>query len=149
MKLAGKLPFLVVVAVLGGGFAVMLGNFNTSSQTTGATGATGAAGFVVPELSDIAQAGKTVFDANCLACHGSDGTGSDMGPPLVHKIYNPGHHNDMSFFRAGRQGTPQHHWTFGDMPSQPQVTDEEMAAIIRYIREMQEANGIVTEPHVM
>ena len=35
------------------------------------------------------------------------------------------------------------------MPPQPQVTREEIAAIVRYIRELQEANGIVWKAHAM
>jgi cytochrome c551/c552 len=35
------------------------------------------------------------------------------------------------------------------MPPQPQVSDEELAAIIRYVRELQTANGIFYRPHRM
>ena len=35
------------------------------------------------------------------------------------------------------------------MPPQPQVSDEDIAAIVRYIRELQEANGIRYRPHRM
>ncbi len=143
MKLAEKLPAVAVVAALAGGFAIMISNFNPSAEPPGITE------LVIPDLSAIAQRGKTAFDANCLACHGQNATGSDMGPPLIHKIYNPGHHGDMAFILAGRQGTRQHHWEFGDMPAQPQVSEDQMAVIIQYVREMQVANGIETEPHNM
>ena len=43
---------------------------------------------------------------------------------------------------AVQRGARQHHWNFGDMPPQPQVTPEEIRAIIRFVREVQEANGI-------
>jgi mono/diheme cytochrome c family protein len=46
-----------------------------------------------------------------------------------------------------RHGVRQHHWPFGDMPAQPQVTDEQLAQIIRYVRELQAANGIVYREH--
>jgi hypothetical protein len=35
------------------------------------------------------------------------------------------------------------------MPPLPQVSDEEVAAIVRYVRELQEANGIFYRPHDM
>ncbi|MBT3786915.1 MAG: cytochrome c [Alphaproteobacteria bacterium] len=103
----------------------------------------------MPPLSDIASAGKQVFDANCAACHGDKANGTDKGPPLVHNIYNPGHHADGSFLMAAKRGVRAHHWPFGNMPAQPQVKDQEIPLIIRYVRELQVANGIVYQPHKM
>lgn len=104
---------------------------------------------ILPSFSAAARTGNIAFDENCASCHGLNGWGSIQGPPLIHGIYNPGHHNDDSFYRATRQGTPQHHWNFGDMPPQPQVSQRQITAIITYIRELQEANGIVWKKHVM
>lgn len=108
-----------------------------------------ALGISMPALSAQAAAGQKAFDANCASCHGRFGTGSDKGPPLMHDIYNPGHHADEAFQRAVRNGVPQHHWRFGDMPQQPQVGDEQLAQIVRYVRELQQANGILFAPHRM
>ena len=103
----------------------------------------------VPVLSAQAAEGKVAFDANCSACHGKNAAGSKKGPPLVHDIYNPGHHADEAFFRAAKTGVPQHHWPFGNMPSRPGVTDAQITAIVKYIREMQTANGVNYRPHNM
>ena len=103
----------------------------------------------VPVLSDVAARGKIAFDANCAACHGTNASGTDQGPPLVHDIYNPGHHADGAFFLAAKLGVRQHHWPFGNMPPQPQVTEQQVAAIVRYVRELQVANGITHRPHRM
>lgn len=67
----------------------------------------------------------------------------------MHDIYNPGHHADEAFLRAARNGVQQHHWRFGDMPPQPQVSDEQLVQIVRYVRELQQANGIRFKPHRM
>lgn len=104
---------------------------------------------VVPSLSAAALTGQMAFDANCAACHGRHGAGTDKGPPLIHDFYNPGHHSDAAFHRATREGTKQHHWRFGDMPPQPQVTPQEVDQIVRYIRELQTANGINYRSHRM
>jgi mono/diheme cytochrome c family protein len=96
-----------------------------------------------------AEAGKAAFDANCSSCHGANGAGTDKGPPLIHDIYNPGHHADAAFVLAARKGVRRHHWPFGDMPPQPQVTDSQISAIIQYVRELQAANGISYRPHRM
>ena len=93
--------------------------------------------------------GAVAFDAHCVACHGKSGSGTTQGPPLVHDIYNPGHHADESFWRAVRQGVQQHHWRFGHMVPLPQVSDAQLTSIVRYVRELQQANGIVSRPHQM
>jgi cytochrome c len=103
----------------------------------------------MPELSAMAQKGQKAFQANCAQCHGTNGTGTNQGPPLIHDIYNPGHHNDMAIYRAAKMGTRAHHWQFGDMPPQPQVSDEEIGTIIQFIREVQKENGIVYKEHRM
>jgi len=93
-------------------------------------------------ISTAAQAGARVFAAKCAECHGPAASGSDKGPPLVHKIYEPGHHGDGSFLRAVRQGVRQHHWPFGNMPPVPGVTDEQVRQIVAYVRGLQEQAGI-------
>ena len=97
---------------------------------------------VMPELSAEAAAGQTAFAQHCAACHGEVGDGSDNGPPLIHRVYRPGHHADFAFLRALRYGSRAHHWRFGNMPPMPEVSDDEAAAIISFVRAVQRANGI-------
>ncbi len=94
-------------------------------------------------LSQEGEIGEAVFKANCAACHGENAAGTNLGPPLIHDIYNPSHHSDQAFYLAAAGGVRQHHWLYGDMPPQPQVSQEEVTMIIRYIRELQAANGII------
>jgi mono/diheme cytochrome c family protein len=96
----------------------------------------------VPRLSALAQDGEEAFGENCAACHGANAGGSGKGPPLIHKIYEPNHHADGSVVRAIAYGVKAHHWPFGNMPPQPQVTADQTRAIIAYLREVQRANGI-------
>lgn len=96
----------------------------------------------VPQLTAEAQAGLKLFEVRCIACHGKNAAGTKNGPPLVHKIYEPNHHSDASFYRAVAQGTRSHHWPFGNMPPVPGVKRDEAAKIIHYVRELQRANGI-------
>jgi len=98
---------------------------------------------VPPSLSANAEAGKTIFDANCAKCHGANAVGEDgMGPPLVHKIYEPSHHGDEAFQRAVALGVRQHHWRFGNMQPVEGLGRQDVEKIIDYIRELQRANGI-------
>lgn len=105
-----------------------------------------AAPITLPDLSDTARMGAEVFAAHCSECHGKNATGSSEGPPLVHIIYEPGHHADISFHLAVRQGVRQHHWQFGVMDPVEGVSDQDIDRIICYVRELQYANGIFSDP---
>ena len=96
----------------------------------------------VPQLSPEAQAGREVFDRSCAACHGPNAARTAAGPPLVHRIYASGHHADVTFMLAARRGVRAHHWRFGDMPPQRSLNEEEADVVVRYVRELQRANGI-------
>ena len=143
MKFTERLPAIVITTIL------LLGVGSVAWRVINSADETVTVAVKVPQLSERAQEGKTAFDDSCTACHGASAAGSDKGPPLVHDIYNPGHHGDAAFLAAVKRGTLRHHWNFGDMPPQPGVTDDGVAAIVRYIRELQEANGIFYRKHTM
>ena len=97
---------------------------------------------IVPALSEQAVAGQQAFNATCVLCHGVNAAGTNQGPPLVHQIYEPGHHADFTFRNAVSQGVSAHHWNFGNMPPVPGVSEDQVEQIICYVRELQRANGI-------
>lgn len=99
----------------------------------------------VPALSAQAKQGMLVFNKFCIECHGANAAGSEDGPPLVHKIYEPGHHGDGSFYVAIRNGVRPHHWRFGAMPPIKDMPDSYIPFVIRYVRELQRANGIFSD----
>lgn len=129
-----KLAVLSVLAL--GGITLVMSSFRTPLPTS-LTRAV-----VLPNLTEAERIGLGYFTVHCQACHGENGRGTRVGPPLVHKIYEPSHHGDGAFVRAVRKGVVAHHWRFGNMPALPAVTDHEVNAIIRYIRALQRANGI-------
>lgn len=88
------------------------------------------------------QAGETTFNGNCAACHGKQAAGTDHGPPLVHKIYEPNHHGDPAFQRAAANGVKAHHWEFGNMPKIDAVTPADVDQIVKYVRWLQRQAGI-------
>ena len=100
------------------------------------------AGETTPGLSPNAREGETLFNGNCAVCHGQKASGSEVGPPLVHEVYEPGHHRDFAFQNAVKNGVPSHHWTFGDMAALPHLSEGEVERIICYVRELQRAAGI-------
>ncbi len=87
-------------------------------------------------------AGQELFTANCAACHGPQGGGTDTGPPLVHEVYEPSHHSDAAFLRAVQQGVPPHHWNFGAMPAVPGLDVDDVADIVAHVRSLQREAGI-------
>ena len=119
---------VLALAVLGGGAWWL---FRTTADAV-----------VIPEFSPKAKAGARLFAANCAVCHGANATGTEQGPPLLHRIYEPGHHPDASFQRAVAQGVMSHHWRFGHMPPVAGLSRKDVAKIIAYVRELQSANGI-------
>jgi mono/diheme cytochrome c family protein len=88
------------------------------------------------------RAGEQLYDRNCAPCHGDNARGTDKGPPLAHRVYEPGHHSDQAFFLAARNGVAAHHWRFGNMPAQPQVSQAQVAAIVAYVRWVQREAGV-------
>ena len=94
------------------------------------------------DLQVDAVKGKALFEQNCQGCHGVQAAGTDKGPPLVNKIYRPAHHANLAFHLAVKNGVRAHHWSFGDMPPQPQVSPEDAAHILQYIRQLQVDAGI-------
>lgn len=143
MKISGQLPkYAVLGFVLVGLVLVVTKFFDTGKQAVRVD-------VRVPELSVLATQGKQAFNTNCIQCHGKNAAGTDKGPPLVHNIYNPGHHGDQAFVLAAKRGVRQHHWPYGNMAAQPQVTGAQITAIVKYVRELQVANGITFKPHRM
>jgi mono/diheme cytochrome c family protein len=133
----GVAPLLVVgalAAALGGATWVISGGLERDDGPK--------VSVTVPRLSEMAQNGQVVFNANCASCHGRNAAGGDKGPPLIHRIYESGHHGDGAFELAVLRGVRAHHWPFGDMPPQPGITPSQVRAIIAFIRETQNANGI-------
>lgn len=93
---------------------------------------------------DTSQAdGGQLFADNCSRCHGDAADGTDLGPPLMHRLYEPGHHPDFSFQNAVKNGVISHHWAFGDMPPVTGLSDDEVTQIIAYIRDLQREGGII------
>ncbi len=87
-------------------------------------------------------AGMELFQQNCAVCHGERAAGSDAGPPLVHPIYEPGHHPDFAFHAAVQRGVVSHHWVFGDMPPIPNLDEGQVDQVICYVRSLQRESGI-------
>jgi mono/diheme cytochrome c family protein len=97
---------------------------------------------MIPALSGAGARGQVAYGRVCASCHGDKIDGTEKGPPLMHPFYNPGHHGDAAFVAAARRGAKAHHWHFGDMEPIDGVSDTELTEVIRFVREVQKANGL-------
>ena len=85
--------------------------------------------------------GAEVYAESCASCHGADLRGTDKGPSHLSIVYEPNHHTDDSFRNAIANGAPQHHWSFGDMEPVEGLSDDDVEAVIAFVRAEQERQG--------
>lgn len=96
-----------------------------------------------PQLVSL---GADIFQASCALCHGTDVRGTENGPSLLSQVYEPNHHADISFLLAVQRGSPAHHWRFGDMPAIEALTQDDVEAIVAFVRETQRTKGFEPYP---
>ena len=132
IAIGGLVAFMVIaVAVFGGG-----------SLDGGPDAGTG----IPVQDADLVAAGDPLYQTNCAECHGADLRGTSIGPSHLSVVYQPGHHGDFAFVSAAQKGVPQHHWPFGDMLPVPDLSDEDLEAIIAFVRENQRISGFEPYP---
>lgn len=97
------------------------------------------------ELYGDPQVGREHFRQSCAECHGADARGTEQGPALIHRIYEPSHHADITFFIAVERGVVAHHWGYGDMPPVPGLDHQDVADIVAWVRHEQRDDGIIPD----
>ncbi|MBS4064432.1 MAG: cytochrome c [Chitinophagaceae bacterium] len=84
------------------------------------------------------QRGKKVYETYCLACHQVDGTGVPrMNPPLIKTPYVMGDKKRLiNVILKGLNEEVEINGEFYDnpMPPQPQLTDQQVADVLTYVR---------------
>lgn len=95
---------------------------------------------------DLVAHGEPLYQTSCASCHGTDLKGTDTGPSHLSAVYEPNHHSDIAFVLAAQNGVRAHHWPFGDMEPVPGLGEQELAAIVAYVRENQRISGFEPYP---
>lgn len=90
----------------------------------------------------VAQ-GESLYQTNCAGCHGSDLRGTRIGPPMLDEYYLPETTPDSQFVSAITNGANAEAFEFGAMPAIPGLNDEEVRAVIDYVREQQREAGLL------
>ncbi|HLT08636.1 MAG TPA: cbb3-type cytochrome c oxidase N-terminal domain-containing protein [Cyclobacteriaceae bacterium] len=86
---------------------------------------------VYDRTTESLNAGKSIFDNNCMACHASDG-GGGVGPNLTDEYWlHGGSINDV--FRVIKYGVPEK----GMIPWQDQLSPEQMQYVASYVLTLQ------------
>lgn len=80
------------------------------------------------------ERGAAIYGANCAQCHGDDLAGTDRGPSLLEPIYGPDQLSDREIADAIRNGVDEELWEFGPMPANGAITDEQVEAIVAFVR---------------
>src|SRR5437667_12396748 len=73
-----------------------------------------------------AEPGRQVFVSRCAGCHGSDGTGGELGPAIAARVPSRTDEDLRSLFR---QGLPA-----AGMPAFPSLTDTETGELSGCLR---------------
>ena len=94
-----------------------------------------------PVENSSTDRGAEVYTEACASCHGADLRGTDKGPSMLSIVYEPNHHTDDSFRNAIANGAPQHHWPFGDMEPVEGLSNEDVEAVIAFVRGEQQRQG--------
>ena len=94
--------------------------------------------FSQPGLQASMQRGKKVYDTYCLTCHQADGAGVPrMNPPLIKTTYVLGDKKRLiNIILKGFNESVEINGDYYDnpMPAQPQLTDQQVADVLTYVR---------------
>ncbi len=101
---------------------------------------------ISPQDPDLVARGEPLYQASCAACHGADLRGTESGPSHLSIVYEPNHHGDFAFVLAAQNGVQAHHWRFGDMAPVPGLSDQDLNAIVAFVRENQRLHGFEPYP---
>src|SRR3954451_7072605 len=74
------------------------------------------------------DAGRKVFDSNCARCHGADGNGGEMGPPIVNRLRG---REDQQLINLIRTGLPSR----GMPPTR--ISDPDVNQLVAHLRRLQ------------
>jgi len=74
------------------------------------------------------DSGKKTFDTSCSRCHGSDGNGGEMGPPILSRLRA---RNDQQLMQLISTGIPSH----GMPPTR--LSDADMNQLVAFLRRIQ------------
>jgi len=96
----------------------------------------------------LMEVGQTVYQINCLACHGPEGKGGVIAPPLeADPVANGPAAGHISVVLKGLQGKVINGVSYASaMPAWPQLSNDEIAAAITFERASWGNKGDMVKP---
>ncbi len=91
----------------------------------------------------LVDEGGDLYRRSCAICHGRNLEGSARGPSHLDEVYRPETTSDEVMRASIYDGAVQKNWEFGPMPRFG-FDDEELDALIAFIRAEQERQGFTT-----
>jgi alcohol dehydrogenase (cytochrome c) len=80
---------------------------------------------LAPAFAQTADAGRRQFESRCATCHGGDGMGGELGPPIVFRLARL---SDEELTKTVRAGIPS-----GGMPASD-LAPGEMTSLVTFLR---------------
>lgn len=114
----------------------LVGRVVSGAMATIALGALGAA-CAADGPGTTLERGQRSYAANCAQCHGVDLAGTERGPSLLLEVYGPDELADADIASAIRNGVDQRLFEFGPMAGNGGLSDEQIDAIVTFVREEQ------------
>jgi alcohol dehydrogenase (cytochrome c) len=103
-----------------------------------AIGLAGTLSAATPLLAQNIDPGRLAFQSRCARCHGADGNGGQMGPPIALRLPT---HDNQQLGKIVRDGVP-----LKGMPPNV-IPDGELAALLKHLRTI-EQRALVTRTSV-
>jgi mono/diheme cytochrome c family protein len=117
-----------------------------SGPREGASNATAAPPKAAVISPAVLEAGRAVYKANCVACHGESGKGDGPGAGVLKPP--PRDHTDRAYMSTLTDDDIKKVIQMGGaikgkplMPSSPQIKGEQLEALVAYIRSLSASNG--------
>jgi alcohol dehydrogenase (cytochrome c) len=82
-------------------------------------------------FAQATDSGKKVFDSSCSRCHGADGNGGEMGPPILSRLRA---RDDQQLISLIHRGLP----TRGMPPTK--IADPQLGQLVAYLRSIQRSD---------
>ena len=115
-------------------------------DTKSAASASSAAAAAPAVSPAVLEAGRGVYKANCVACHGESGKGDGPGAGVLKPP--PRDHTDRAYMNTLTDEDIRKVITMGGaikgkplMPSSPQIRGEQLDALVAYIRSLSNPNA--------
>jgi mono/diheme cytochrome c family protein len=90
-----------------------------------------------PPPAELKRA-EVLYNSYCLSCHGRQGRGEGLGPPLLDSLFLRPSVTDDDALRAITTGTNQRAYSFGAMPAVSILSPPEAVQVIAYVRWLQQ-----------